>query len=146
MALSIFSFLTSLTHTGMSDNHPSPNTSPLGDNCKDDGLLLVLYVLPIVKELTKHLERDFDPRDKRYGLLGNVHAAATVLNFHLRAIQEAGKTNSFNTQTKRLADLLEEVFDDTIIGVAQLKVSVPPRHSITTDCPIYPACLSDVCD
>jgi hypothetical protein len=140
MALAIFRFLASLTHAGMSGNHSSPNTSMLGGNSKDDGLLLVLYVLPIVKELTKHLEKDFDPRDKRYGLLGNVHAAATVLNGHLRAIEEAGKANSFSTQTKRLADLLEEVFDDTVIDVAQLKVSVPAQHFITNRLP-YLSCL-----
>jgi hypothetical protein len=124
----------------MGGSFSSPNTSTSSGKHKDDGLKLVLYILPILKELTKHLEKDFDPRDKRYGFLGNVHAAATVLDGHLRAIQEAGMANSFKAQTQGLADFLEEVFDDTVIDVAQLKVCVPLQQSTMVDCRV-PSCL-----
>lgn len=79
-----------------------------------DCLKLVLYVLPILKELTTCLEKNLDPRDRRYGFLGNIYTAATVINGHLAAIEEAGKTHWFVGQIASLADLLEEVFDKAI--------------------------------
>jgi len=121
----------------------SLNTSTSGGKHKDDGLQLVLYVLPVLKELTKHLEKDFDPRDKRYGYLGNVHTATTVVDGHLSAIQEAGMANLFKAHIQGLAHLLEEVFDDTVIDVAQLKVSIPPQPSIAADCRV-PSCPPEV--
>jgi hypothetical protein len=99
------------------------NTSTPGGEYNDDGLQLVLDTLPVLKELSKRLEREFNPWDKRYGFLGNIHTATTGLNGHLRAIEEAGKANLFNVQTRRLADLLEEIFDDIFIDFAQPKVS-----------------------
>ncbi|KAJ4855397.1 phosphorylase superfamily domain-containing protein [Trichoderma breve] len=88
----------------------SPNNSTDSDDC----LKLVLYTLPILKELISHLEKSLDPRDRRYGYLGNIYTAATVLNGHLGAIREAEKTHWFVGQIASLADLLEEVFDKVI--------------------------------
>lgn len=88
----------------------SPNNSRDSDDC----LKLVLYTLPILKELISHLEKSLDPRDRRYGYLGNIYTAATVLNGHLGAIREAEKTHWFVGQIASLADLLEEVFDKVI--------------------------------
>lgn len=88
----------------------SPNNSTDSGDC----FKLVLYVLPILKELTRCLEKGLDPRDRRFGFLGNIYTAATVLNGHLGAIEEAGKTHWFVRQIASLADLLEEVFDKVI--------------------------------
>ncbi|KAH0526240.1 hypothetical protein TsFJ059_009590 [Trichoderma semiorbis] len=88
----------------------SPNNSTDSDDC----LKLVLYTLPILKELISHLEKSLDPRDRRYGYLGNIYTAATVLNGHLGAIREAQKTHWFVGQIAGLADLLEEAFDKVI--------------------------------
>lgn len=60
------------------------------------------------------MEKGLDPRDRRFGFLGNIYTAATVLNGHLGAIEEAGKTHWFVRQIASLADLLEEVFDKVI--------------------------------
>ncbi|UKZ79370.1 hypothetical protein TrVFT333_007121 [Trichoderma virens FT-333] len=80
----------------------------------DDYLELVRYVLPILKELARHLEQALDSRDRLYRVLGNIKKAVTLLNGHLGAIKEAGKAHRFAEQITRLADLLEEVFNKVI--------------------------------
>ncbi|KAL7945744.1 hypothetical protein V8C42DRAFT_321443, partial [Trichoderma barbatum] len=80
----------------------SPDESTKPDDC----LGLVLHALPILKELTRHVEQGLNPRDRRYGYLGNIYTAATVLNGHLGAIEEAGEAHWFVEQITRLADLL----------------------------------------
>lgn len=96
---------------------------------RDGVLQLVLHALPIIKRLTLDPDDYFKPRDRRHGSLGNIHTAASVLDSHLRAIMEAGKSGLFEAQMERLADLLEDIFDDTTIDFVQLNVSVQPGFS-----------------
>lgn len=92
-----------------------------------DHLQLVLYVLPIVKELAINLGNNIDRHDRRYGFLSNVDSAATVLEYHLREIQKAGNAEMFMEHIHKLADLLDEIFNDQIFNF------VEPQVSITSD-------------
>lgn len=109
---------------------PDKSTNP------DDSLKLVLDILPILKELTGYLEKDLDPRDRRYGYLGNIYTAATVLNGHLGAIEEAGKAPWFVEQITSLADLLEEVLSKVIDFTLLQKEKVRLHQTLVNlDCP-----------
>jgi len=94
----------------------------------NDGLQLVLRTLATVKELIRRVEKEIDRRDKRYSFLGNILTAAVLLEDHLHAIEDAGKLQLFETQIGNLADLLDELFDDTVINLAQGKVSASCSH------------------
>ena len=102
---------------------------------EDHELQLVLCILPTVKKLTKDLERQFNPQDKRYSYLGNVYTAATVLYGHLCTIKEAGSADQFKAQIHKLAELLEGMFENGVVDLTQGEVSLLPPIPPWLRCP-----------
>lgn len=82
---------------------------------------LVLFALPVIRNLSKSFSSTIGKFDKRYGYLGNIQSSTGTLKQQLEVIKSEGSAPKFELQIMDLAGHLEEIFNP---GLVEGKVRV----------------------